>query len=145
MAKFDRRSEEKRLQEAEAKASFDRLDEKEKNMWTYSARKMLISSGEDSEPEHSLIESHAFDAWYEYSRRTRKGIFCIPKKEKVIYDKLDDKEKARLEHAVRQMLINDSENPDKYPVGIMAFELWYEKKDREMTGKLIKERKEHLI
>ena len=145
MATCDRRSEEKNQQEEAAKASFDRLDEKEKNMWKYSARKMLINSGEDTDPEDYLIERLAFDAWYEYSKRQRKGIFFIPKKEKMKFDRLDDKEKVRLEHDVRQMLINDNENPDMYPVDIMAFELWYEKKERDRTGKLIKEGKEHLI
>ncbi len=128
MATCDRRSEEKNQQEETAKASFDRLDEKEKNMWKYSARKMLMSLGEDSYPESSLIENLAFDAWYEYSKRKRKGFFGIPKKEKVKYDKMDEEEKAHLEHEVKQTLINDGENPDMYPVDIMAVELWYGKK-----------------
>ena len=127
MATCDRRREEKKQQEEAAKASFNRLDEKEKNMWKYDVRKLLIRLG-DAEPTDYEIELMASDARYEYSKSKRKGFFGIPKKEKVKYDKMDDNEKAHLEHEVRQMLINDGENPDMYPVDIMAVELWYGKK-----------------
>lgn len=127
MATCNRRREEKKQQEEAAKASFNRLDEKQKNMWKYDVRKLLIRLG-NAEPTDYEIELMASDAWYEYSKSKRKGFFGIPKKEKVKYDKMDDEEKAHLEHEVRQMLIHDGENPDMYPVDILAVQLWYGKK-----------------
>ena len=140
MATCDRRSEEKNQQEEAAKASFDRLDEKEKNMWKYSARKMLMSLGEDSYPESSLIENLAFDAWYEYSKRKRNGFFGIPKKEKVKYDKMDDEEKVvNLEKMLkREISINIETNPifKKFSERLSAIRNDFEQNQIDLTQRI---------